>query len=235
MKLFTLADLHFNGKQNKPMDIFGTNWERHCERIEREWHSLVSADDVVLVPGDISWAMHFEDVIDDINLIASFPGTKIFIRGNHDYWWTSPTKMRETFPESISIIQNDSVTIGNCIIAGTRGWLLPGSNGYGQEDEKIYKRELIRLEMSLSHAKRAQEGLSDGFIVLMMHYPPLGEQGVPTGFTELIDQYGVRSVVYGHLHAQSCNSAFNGRLNGVKYDLCSADYLEFKPKLILEM
>ncbi|MCH5279751.1 MAG: metallophosphoesterase [Christensenellaceae bacterium] len=228
MKIFAIADLHLDGHTNKPMDVFGNNWERHRERIFDAWQSVVGVDDCVLIPGDICWAMHIEDAMDDIDSIAALNGTKILLRGNHDYWWTSPTRMRSMFPDSIKIIQNDAVDLGGFSVAGTRGWLMPGMPNYGQNDEKIYKRELIRLELSLKSAKSAP-------IIVVMHFPPILEDGEPTGFTNIIDNYQVLKVLYGHLHAQSCRNAFNGELNGKGYELCSADYLGFAPKLVVEI
>lgn len=236
MKVFAIADLHMDGKQGKPMDVFGDSWSRHIERIEEAWNQAVSADDLVLIPGDISWAMQFDDALCDIERIAALPGTKLLLRGNHDYWWASIAKMRSSFPTSVKFIQNDSFVFNDVVIAGTRGWLYPGATGYVQKnDEKIYNRELMRLDLTLKDAMRHIECEKAKSILLMLHFPPLGERGAATGFTEMIDRYPViGNIVYGHLHAQATYHAFEGELCGKKYWLCSADHLGFVPKVIME-
>lgn len=228
MKLFAIADLHLNGNSNKPMDVFGEKWANHTERLFDLWQSVVSENDCVLIPGDISWAMRFDDVLDDLRFISGLNGKKILIRGNHDYWWVSPARIRSVLPSNISIIQNDSVKINGFAVAGSRGWLLPETPNFDPAvDAKIYARELIRLELSLKSAGNIP-------IILMTHFPPIGENGEATGVTDLIDKYPVADVVYGHLHAHSCKQAFEGKFNGKNYYLCSADYLNFKPRLIRE-
>ena len=166
MKLFAIGDLHLNGKADKPMDVFGSNWDRHREKIFDAWQSLVSPSDCVLVPGDICWAMYLEDAVDDLNSIAELNGTKILIRGNHDYWWASPTRIRAVLPAGMYIVQNDSVDMGAFSVCGSRGWMLPSAANFGKADEKIFNRELIRLEMSLKAARRAP-------VITMLHYPPV--------------------------------------------------------------
>ena len=210
------------------MNVFGEKWENHAERLCDAWQSIVSENDCVLIPGDISWAMHFEDVLDDLNFISGLNGRKILIRGNHDYWWASPSRIRSVLPANISIIQNDSIRMNGFAVAGSRGWMLPGTPNFDAAvDTKIYSRELIRLELSLKSA-------ADMPTVLMTHFPPIGENGEANGVTGLIDKYPVTDVIYGHLHAHSCRQAFEGEFNGKNYYLCSADYLDFKPRLIRE-
>lgn len=228
MKLFAIADLHLNGNSNKPMDVFGEKWENHAEHLSDAWQNIVSREDLVLIPGDISWAMRFDDVLDDLQFISKLNGRKILIRGNHDYWWASPSRIRSVLPPDIKIIQNDSVKMNSFAVAGSRGWQLPGTPNFDASvDTKIYARELIRLELSLKSAGEMP-------VVLMTHFPPIGENGEATGVTDLIDRYNVTDVLYGHLHAGSCRQAFEGEFNGKNYYLCSADYLNFKPRLIRE-
>ena len=160
MKLFAIGDLHLNGKADKPMDVFGSNWDRHREKIFDAWQSLVSPSDCVLVPGDICWAMYLEDAVDDLNSIAELNGTKILIRGNHDYWWASPTRIRAVLPAGMYIVQNDSVDMCAFSVCGSRGWMLPSAANFGKADEKIFNRELIRLEMSLKAACHNDAALS---------------------------------------------------------------------------
>ena len=238
MKVFALGDLHLDGKQNKPMDVFGERWMNHRERIFGNWERLVSAEDCVLIPGDFCWAMQLADALDDLLSVSDLPGEKLIIRGNHDYWWASPTKMRELLPRNLRMLQNDAADMGPFICCGTRGWLLPGSTEFKQNDEKIYRRELLRLELSLNAAQRlAKRGGDEGEtkpIIAMLHYPPLPESGESTGFSELLERFGVSKTVYGHLHAQSCRTAFEGEKSGVEYTLVSADHLDFCPKLLAE-
>ena len=234
MKLFAIADLHMDGGAGKPMDVFGSHWADHCGRIFGLWRELVSGEDTVLIPGDISWAMHFCDALPDLFAISELPGNKVLLRGNHDYWWSSLTRMRAALPESIKLIQNDACDIGPAVIAGSRGWLLPESPDSSSDDKRIYERELIRLELSLTAAKRITE--QNGAVkpvIAMLHFPPVLREGRGTGFTKLLEEYGVSRCLYGHLHgSQAWDVGFQGELNGIKYDLCSADSLGFIPKLI---
>ena len=233
MKLFAIADLHLDGGAGKPMDVFGPNWAGHRDRIFGSWRETVGEEDAVLVPGDISWAMHFRDALPDLTDLSELPGKKVLLRGNHDYWWGSLTKMRSVLPESVKLVQNDACDIGAAVIAGSRGWILPSDSDFKTADKKIYERELIRLELSLSAAKRLAG--QDKPIVAMLHYPPLMRDGAPTGFTALLEKYGVSRCVYGHLHGSPAwEVGFKGESNGVVYDLVSADALGFAPLFIEE-
>ncbi|MBQ9832925.1 MAG: metallophosphoesterase [Clostridia bacterium] len=229
MKVFAIGDLHLPGNDDKPMNVFGPKWDGHFERICDAWASSVSENDVVLIPGDISWAMHLEDAVDDINAVSKLSGRKIIMRGNHDYWWNSLSKIRELLPNGMFALQNDSVEIDGVSFCGSRGWICEGNAAFKQEsDGKLYVREVARLEMSLKKAKDGQP------IVGMMHFPPFNEKHQPTGFTELFERFGVKHAVYAHLHGKSCKGAFEGERNGVTYTLCSADHLNFTPKFITE-
>ena len=236
MKLFAVADLHMDGGAGKPMDVFGSNWAGHCDRIFGSWRERVGEDDAVLVPGDISWAMRFSDALPDLIAISELPGVKVLLRGNHDYWWSSLTRMRAELPESIKLIQNDACDLGPAVICGSRGWILPSDPDFSADDRKIYERELIRLELSLSAAKRLaeREGGSKP-IIAMLHFPPMMREGNPTGFSALLEKYSVSHCLYGHLHGSlAWEVGFKGERNGVKYDLVSADALRFEPALIEE-
>ena len=233
MKLFAIADLHLDGGAGKPMDVFGPQWAGHCDRIFGLWRETVGEGDVVLIPGDISWAMRFGDALPDLNAISELPGKKVLLRGNHDYWWSSLTRMRAALPEGMALIQNDAVDIGPAVIAGSRGWSLPASADFTAEDRKIYEREAIRLNLSLAAAKRLSGGVKP--IIAMMHFPPMLRDGNPTAFTEALEKYGVSRCLYGHLHGSlAWEAGCRGEINGVFYELCSADSLGFKPKLICE-
>lgn len=227
MRIFAIGDLHLS-KQDKPMDIFGREWIDHSRKIKEAWLRFVANDDVVLIPGDISWAMGLEDAYEDLADILTLPGEKIFIRGNHDYWWSSYRKVINAFSEfkNAHFLQNNSISIGDYAFVGTRGWLIPSCAGYTTADERIYKRELIRFEMSLQSAQKDKRKIA------MLHFPPLFSDQVISGFVELLEKYEVDTVVYAHLHGKSCKSGFEGIRNGVRYILCSADYINFTPVTI---
>lgn len=225
MKVFAIGDLHLSSNANKPMDIFGENWNGHFERVCAAWNALVSPEDIVLLPGDLSWAMQLCDAMEDILAVAALPGTKVLLRGNHDYWWNSITQLRARLPENMFALQNDALKIGEVAIGGTRGWLCPGSTGFDAADQKIYDRECIRLTLSLQSMPEAEVRIA------MLHYPPCNERQT-SRFTELLEAYHIDYAVYGHLHGRSCMGAFEGEQNGVRYSLCSADHLKFSPRLI---
>lgn len=229
MQIFALGDLHLSHACPKPMDIFGPNWDGHAGRVAAAWRALVGAEDAVLIPGDISWAMDLSGARPDLEFIAGLPGVKVLLRGNHDYWWSSLSKVRAALGPGMRALQNDCVVLGGVAVVGTRGWLCPGSAPFDPaQDQRLYERELIRLELSL---KAAPAGLPK---LCMLHYPPFNEKRQQSGFTALLEAYGVERAVYGHLHGKSCKNAFEGTRNGVTYTLCSADHLGFAPKLIME-
>lgn len=239
MKIYALSDLHLSLNRpfdpldsslyegTKPMGVFGDRWENHIYRIYEEWNSLISDDDVVLIAGDISWAMTLDEAIFDLDFIGMLPGHKIMIRGNHDYWWHSIKKIREKLPESVEIIQNDSVIIGDYGICGSRLWTLPSSPDFKADDESIFRRELIRMELSLKAAKGRP-------VIAMSHFMPLNEKEEENEISDLYHQYNVVKAVYGHLHDKSHAIAVQGERHGVEYYLTSADYLRCKPVFIAE-
>lgn len=228
MRVFAIGDLHLPGGDMKPMDVFGSHWENHFERISESWRALVSEDDVVLIPGDISWAMQLADALHDLERIAQLPGRILILRGNHDYWWSSLTQLRCSLPQGMHAVQNDAYDAGDMVFCGTRGWTIPGQ-GAAAQDEKIFRREVLRLEMSLKAASQAADGRP---IVAMMHYPPLlpEHKASGTAFTKLLSAYGVSRCVYGHLHGQSIQRGINGVYDGIRYDLVSCDALGFAVK-----
>ncbi len=140
MKVFAIGDLHLSGAVDKPMDVFGVAWDKHFLRIQTYWRERVATEDVVLIPGDISWAMHLDEAKPDLEFIANLPGEKILVRGNHDYWWNSLSKVRAALPPTIRALQNDSIRFDGVSIAGSRGWSCPGTSGFTASDEKIYER-----------------------------------------------------------------------------------------------
>lgn len=221
MAIYSIADLHLG---EKPMDVFGVQWTDHFGRISEDWLSRVQDTDIVLIPGDISWAMRLHEALSDLQAIDELTGRKIMIKGNHDYWWSSISRVRNACPPGLSAMQYDSIERDGYLFAGTRGWLTPG-HFYDQDDERIYERELKRLEMSLISARKRSESLP---LIGMMHYPPLTSKQKQTGFTELFSKFGASHVVYGHLHGPAIKGAFNGEHEGVNYRLVSCDGLDFK-------
>lgn len=229
MAIYAIGDLHLSGHSDKPMDIFGDHWIGHENKIKASWLKKVSENDAVLIPGDISWAMTLEKAMVDLEWIASLPGTKYLIRGNHDYWWKSITKLNLLF-DSMNFIQNNSFIYMEYVICGARGWICPNDYKFTDHDRKIYLREAHRLEMSLKSAK--QQG--DKEIIAMMHYPPTNEKLEPSLFTEIFEKYNVGHVIYGHLHDEtSHNCGLQGTYNGVNYRLTSCDYLNFELERII--
>lgn len=226
--IYAIGDLHLSSSGQKPMDVFGEAWTNHQMNIEAHWHDRVRPDDIVLIPGDISWAMTLEEADSDLQFIGRLPGTKVMIRGNHDYWWSGISKVRAHLPAGLYAVQNDSVMTGNVVICGTRGWLLPNHPLFGPDDTRLMHREAERLRLSLAQADKT--GLDK---ICMIHYPPLAQSGEPTVFSELLEEYGVNVCVYGHLHGNTHRFAFEGVKNEVRYQLTSADYIGFDPVKVL--
>ena len=230
MSVFAIGDLHLPGHEQKPMDVFGSHWDRHFETISENWRQKITDDDLVLIPGDISWAMQLSEAKDDLEAIGRLPGTKLLLRGNHDYWWSSLSKLRAAMPERMHVIQNDAMRFGDSVFCGTRGWNFPtAQQALSAQDEKVYQRELIRLRMSLDHARKL--GGSD--VTVMLHFPPLFADGFSTGFTEILEEYAVNRVVYGHLHGSGIKIGYEGVREGIEYRLVSCDALSFAPVCIV--
>ncbi len=203
------------------MNIFGPVWENYLQEIENSWSSLVTENDLVLISGDISWAMKLNDAKADLNYLSKFSGKKVIIKGNHDYWWSSISGVRSLLPENLYALQNDALRFGNYVVCGSRGWTVPEITHKTEDDEKIYKRELIRMELSL---KSALELKQDGdTLIVMMHYPPFNSKLEENDFTKLFEQFGVDIVVYGHLHSYDKKQRLITYINNIKYYLTSCD------------
>lgn len=229
MKIFSISDLHLSINNPKPMDIFGGPWDNYIDEIVKDWKSKVSDDDVVLIAGDISWAMKTEDAKPDLDFISALPGKKVLIRGNHDYWWKSISAVRSMCNSGLYALQNDYLVLGNYIFTGTRGWQVPEREEMQkEEDTKILNREFIRLELSLQSALKVKEQLEANSaekytIVSLIHYPPFNSKRTPNNFTKLFEKYGVQAVVYGHIHGKNSRSVALTEINGIKYYLTSCD------------
>ena len=227
MTLFAIGDLHLPGGEDKPMDIFGDHWENHFAHIAADWRARVKDGDVVLIPGDISWAMQLERAVPDLQKIGALPGRKVLIKGNHDYWWNSVSKLRRVLPEGMSALQHDALDMGDFVVCGTRGWMFPtGDAPLAPEDERILNRELLRLDMAISAAEKLTQGQKP--IVVMLHYPPLLLTVLDTPFTQVLARHRVHTVVYGHLHGAGIRAGFNGEHEGIHYRLTSCDALGFR-------
>ncbi len=224
--IYAISDLHLCLSVDKPMDVFGAIWENYVQRLHENWRRIVAPQDIVLLPGDISWSTYIRNAYEDFQFINDLPGTKIITKGNHDYWWETLSKLNGYLDENgfdtIRFLHNSTYCYEDTVICGTKGYPDPTDLAAPTaEDDKLFLRELSRLELSL---KKAQESGQERIIVLL-HYPPRFNGA----YTELMERYGVAACVYGHLHAQSQRFAQQGEHNGVIYRLVSCDYLKFTP------
>lgn len=245
MSIWALADLHLSfGVPNKKMDVFGDKWKDHPEKIRSNWLKNITADDLVLLPGDISWGMSIAEAKVDLDWIDALPGTKVMLKGNHDYWWTSLSKVEKILPPSIHAIQNNVFRWNNVAIAGSRLWDTPEysfqqfvnfvdnprANKLTEvqhdqgEMERIFLRELTRLELSLKSLPR-----DASMRIAMTHYPPIGANLTPSRASILLEKYQISLCAFGHLHNIKQDLSMFGIKNGVRYTLVSCDYVDFEP------
>jgi len=237
MGIYAIADLHLSFSVEKPMDIYGGEWINHTEKLKRNWESLISEKDTVIIPGDSSWALRFEDSLVDLKWISDLPGDKVFIKGNHDLWWNSAAKLNALF-ENMFYLQNSFYEAEGYAICGSRGCICPGDDDFTRQDEKIYLRELGRLRLSLEAAAKAGYGIkaeeNRGNILGALHFPAASGNTRHSGFTDLFEEYGVEKVVYGHLHGKDAyGNGLMGIRNNIEYILTSTDYLRCTPYKIL--
>ena len=225
MALYAIGDTHLSLSSDKPMDVFGGGWTGYVEKL-REGLSVLEPGDTVVLCGDLSWGMSLEEARRDFAFLSSFPGRKLLLKGNHDYWWTTAAKMDRFFQEngfsSFQLLHNNSHLYGDIALCGTRGWFYEEAG-----DQKVFKRELIRLEASLKAAGERPK-------LCFLHYPPLYQGYRCPEIIALLEQYGVERCYYGHLHGGSHRLAVEGRQGGVAYYLVSADYVGFRPQKICE-
>lgn len=228
MPLYTIADLHLSLSVNKPMNIFG-GWDDYIERLKENWDKTVSEDDTVVIPGDISWAMNFNEVKADFDFINKLKGSKILIKGNHDYWWSTINKMNcfihDNNFNSIKILHNNHYEYKGFGICGTRGWI---NEPNIPEDMKILAREAQRLETSVKSAIKA------GLIpIVFLHYPPIYINNYNYDILDVIYKYNIKQCYYGHLHGYGHNNAILGIRDGIEFNLVSSDFVQFIPKFIV--
>ena len=228
MALYAIGDLHLCLGAPKPMDIFGGAWVGYMEKLRQGMQGLTPEDTLVLM-GDLSWALDLESAKADFAWIAALPGRKIILKGNHDYWWSTAAKFtrfcQENGFENLFLLNNNCYFYENIAICGTRGWFYEEERS-GQHDEKVFRRELGRLEASLKAAGEQEK-------LVFLHYPPRYKGYECPEILALLERYGVRRCFYGHLHGGSRSLAREGLWNNIDYRLLSADQLDFRPMQIL--
>ena len=229
MSLYAIGDLHLSLGSDKPMDVFGGDWDNYIEKIKSGF-SLVGQDDVCVLCGDTSWAMSLEESIADFRFICGLPGRKIILKGNHDYWWTTSTKMKSFFSQNdimdIEILNNNCFFYEGTAICGTRGWLTEGETDT-PHNQKIMARETMRLRASLQAAGDAEVKLC------FFHYPPRFKNMVCQDIIDVMNEFGVRKCWYGHIHGIGHRYAVTGEVEGIDYQMLSADYTGFVPQRII--
>lgn len=225
MSLFAIADTHLSLGTNKPMDSF-PGWNDYVARLGNNWNSIVKEEDTVVIAGDISWAMNFDELYEDFSFLNDLTGKKIIVKGNHDYWWNTLSKMNKFIAEnnfdSINILQNNSYDVEGISVCGSRGWMFESSE---EHDEKILSREVGRIKMSLDSAVNENR-------ILFLHYPPITTNSSCNEILDTLKEYGIKKCFYGHLHGMATKYAFEGEYDGIDFKLISADRLSFVPKLI---
>lgn len=227
MSLFAIADTHLSLGTDKPMDIF-KGWSGYVDKLKENWERAVTDSDTVVIAGDISWGMSLEGALEDFRFIDALPGQKIILKGNHDYWWTTRRKM-ETFLSqheinTISFLHNNTVTVGNIAVCGSRGWFFDAEES---ADNKVLLREAGRLRTSINLAK--ETGLEP---VVFLHYPPITQNMICEEIYNVLLETGIKRCYYGHLHGPSMTRSINSVRDGIEFALISCDFLAFAPKLV---
>ena len=228
MALYAIGDTHLSLASDKPMDVFGGRWDGYMDKLREGFHATVSPGDTVVVCGDVSWGMSLEEARADFAFLDALPGArKLLLKGNHDYWWTTASKMKAFFEENgfatLDILHNNCHLYGETALCGTRGWFF--EENANAQNAKVFNREVMRLEASLKAAGERPK-------LCFLHYPPLYRGYECPEIVALLERYGVRACYYGHLHGGSHRLAREGRIGSVDYFLVSADYLRFEPKII---
>lgn len=225
MSLYVIGDTHLSFGTDKPMDIFG-GWNDYTERLKINWQRLVAEKDTVIINGDISWAMTLQEAHRDFEFLNSLNGNKIIIKGNHDFWWSTKTKIENFFKEngfnSLKILHNNAYFVDGFAVAGSRGWFFDD-----EADSKVMARECARIERSILAAKDL-----GGETVVFLHYPPVSQTKDCEPIVDVLSRNKIKRCYYGHLHGTAAKYAFNGEKFGIDFRLCSADYLEFCPKCV---
>jgi predicted phosphohydrolase len=229
MRIFAIGDTHLSRATPKPMDIFGENWRNHDERIRANWNAIASDDDLLVVAGDVSWAMTIAEAEADLEFLASFRGKKLLLKGNHDFWWSSISAVRSCSPPGIEFLQNDAHFFGDVAVVGSRGWRSPQESTEAK-DARLYEREVERFRLSAA----GLASKNPRFVIAVTHFPPLQHIDERNSMTLAIEDSGASVCVYGHLHGTDIPTAVQGLSNGVDYRLVSADAVDFVPRLVYE-
>jgi len=229
MALYAIGDLHLSHSTNKPMDVFGGGWVNYTEKLKAGFQKL-EPDDVCVLCGDISWGMHLEESLEDFLFIKDLPGRKIILKGNHDYWWNTAAKMKAFFDKNgitgIDILHNNCFRYEDAAVCGTRGWLADDEQS-AEQNEKITAREVLRLSASLQAAKDIDTK------ICFFHYPPRFKNIVCHELITVMNEYNVKSCYYGHLHSEGHRLAVRGTVEGINYEIVSADFINFAPLKIM--
>ncbi len=231
--IYTISDLHLSLNANKPMHIFGSRWQNHTDKLKARWSALVSPEDTVVIPGDISWALSLPDAEADFRFIESLPGKKLIGKGNHDFWWTSAAKMRKTMElwgvKSAEFLHNNAYRVENKVICGSRGWFIEEKQQNTVEPvdyDKLVKRECTRVDLSLTEGAKLADETSE--TLLFLHFPPVYGDFVCEPIVDVIAAHGVKRCFYGHIHGNyTCPSRTEYR--GIEFTMISADFLDFYP------
>ncbi len=235
MSVYAMSDLHLALSADKPMDVFGSGWSDYMQKIECNWNSTVCKEDTVIVGGDVSWAMYLDECHNDFAYLERLNGTKIILKGNHDYWWESVTKLNRFVENggygSIKFLYNNSYIIEDYAICGSRLWLVPGDDRFRADDQKAFDRELIRFELSAnSMLSNIEKFGKECTRVAVFHYPPFSRGGeFDPVVIEMLKKFGIQKCIYGHLHGKSCEMAHCGVYEGIDFRLVSSDYMKFQP------
>ena len=239
MSLFVISDLHLDVLTNeKSMEVFGDKWKDYTKKIQKNWSAIVDENDTVVIPGDISWALNLEESLNDLKWINALPGKKILMKGNHDFWWSTVTKMKRFFAQNnlntFDILHNNAIEIESYILAGSRGWFVDKTvqpqKTVTVDYEKILNREKIHLKMSLDEAKVLQEK-SYKEILVFFHFPPIWGDFKCEEILNILTEYNISHAYFGHIHGSYNHSSYF-EYNGIQFKMISADFIDFIPQII---
>ena len=235
MSLFVIADLHLSSDGSKSMEIFGPRWQDYMEKIQKNWNLVVSPEDTVIVPGDISWSLRLEDSLDDFRFLDALNGKKLIGKGNHDFWWSTHSKLRAFWEKNqistVDILYNNAHRFENCIVSGTRGWFVEENQQHtvgNVEHAKIVNREAIRLRLSLEEAVKLRGEDKDLPIVVFLHFPPVWNDFVCREILDVLHEFEIKTCYFGHIHG-AYYAPRTQSFEGIDFTICAADYLNFTP------
>lgn len=236
MSLFVMADLHLSSDRSKSMEVFGPRWRDYMEKIKKNWNAVIAQEDTVVIPGDISWSLKLEDTLEDFRFIESLNGKKLIGKGNHDFWWSTQSKLRAFWEkngiESVDILYNNAHLLDDCVVSGTRGWFVEENQQHtvGSVDyNRIVNREIIRLRLSLDEAVKIRETVGKPLpILVFLHFPPVWNEFVCREIVEVLHEYQIKDCYFGHIHG-AYYAPRTRNFEGIDFTLCAADYLNFAP------